>query len=695
VLPGVTGILDFTGSYDDNYVPARLLIAPSYSGTITPGMTVQPAPAAAAGTFTVAAFNVERLFNASSSDDTYYVPAGVLGYNGNSTTGTVSTGQTFTSAAVDVTSAAYTRRLAKVALAICNVLNKPDIVALEEIENQSVANDIATQINSTCATNYTALSTDNTTYYTQDGTGISVGFLINTATVEKLGFTQTGQGETFTPTGATAPITLNDRPWLAIQAGIKRANAKDYVVVIVVNHLKSLSGENSTTSSATRQKKEFQAEDIANALQKLQAQGTHIISLGDFNAFEFSDGYTDVLGTYTSTNVLPATQVVQPGMSGLLTPPLDDLVLQLPQDQRWSYDEFGNAEVLDHIVITPELAAGAKIAYAHFDADFPVVDYNDATTPARTSDHDVPVGYFTIPPPILATLLTPTTGSFGNQTVGVKSTGQVFTLANAGEASFSVTSITVSGDFSESNTCGTTLAINASCTINVVFTPIATGARTGTLSVVTSVSSAANTVPLTGTGTAAAAADFTLTDAAGKASTSVTTAAGSSGTATLVFTPVNGFNAAISTSCAAQGTAPTGVSCTAPATFTLSGTAAVNQTVSFSTTARIRSGGVAAGGIALGSISRSPWQTTVALALAGLLMLFVGRTRRLGRRLYRIGGLLALLLAIFLPVLGCGGSGNHSTPAPTQGTPAGSYNYTVTATSGTISHAETVTLVVQ
>src|SRR6185437_13100162 len=131
---------------------------------------------------------------------------------------------------------------------------------------------------------------------------------------------------TFTPTGTTAPLTLNDRPWLAIQAGIKRSNALDYPVVVIVNDLKTLDGENSTTSTATRQQKELQAEDIAQAIQKLQANNHfHVISVGDFNAFEFSDGYTDTLATYTNTNVLPATQVVQPGVAGLVTPPLVDL----------------------------------------------------------------------------------------------------------------------------------------------------------------------------------------------------------------------------------------------------------------------------------------------------------------------------------------------------------------------------------
>jgi len=684
---GVTGVLDFTASLDSSYTPARLLIDPSYSqSNITPGMTPQSANTASSNTFTVAAFDVQRLFNTSSSDNIYYVPAGVAPNTG-------ANGTTFPSTAVNVTSAAYQRRLAKIALAICNNLHSPDVVALEEVENLSVVTDIATQIKNTCSTAYAAYGTtntsDSTVFYTQDSTGISVGLLIKTATVDFGGTGQTGQDTTFTPSGTTTPLVLNDRPWFAIQAGIKRANALDYTIAVIVNDMQSMAGENSTTSSAIREKRELQAENIAQVIQNLQSKHFHVISVGDFNAFEFSDGYTDSLATYTNTNVLPATQVVQPGKSGLVTPALTDLTLNIAdKTQRWSYVENGNAEVLDHIVVTPELAATTTLNYIHFNADFPVIDYNDATTAARVSDRDVALGFFTIPPPVLLASVAPTNATFPSTIVGASSAGQVFTISNTGEASFTINSITTSGDFAQTNTCGTlpaTVAPGASCTATVVFTPTVAGARTGNFSVVTSVNTGALTAPLTGTG---AASDFTLADSAGHTTTTVTVSAGSSGSAALVFTPLNGFNASITTTCTAQGTAPAGVTCTAPAAFTLSGTAAVNKTVSFTTTAR-----TSAGGFALDSIPRSPWTATAILSLLGLIMFLAGRTRRLAR----IAGLLTLLLALFLPAIGCGGSGSGGGGGGggNTGTPAGTYTYNVTATAGAISHTETVTLVVQ
>jgi hypothetical protein len=78
------------------------------------------------------------------------------------------------------------------------------------------------------------------------------------------------------------------------------------------------------------------------------------------------------------------------------------------------------------------------------------------------------------------------------------------------------------------------------------------------------------------------------------------------------------------------------------------------------------------------------------LAMAGILMLFASRSRRLGKSIIRSAGLFTLLLAIFFPTTGCSG-GTHTN---SNGTPAGSYNYTINATSGAISHAQSVTLTV-
>jgi hypothetical protein len=492
-LPNVTGILDFTFSEDSFYDPSRLVLDASYDRSqVTSGLSAQPVPLPASDEFRVAAYNIERFFNTNSADDIDFNPV---------------TGATEKSQAVDVTQAAYNNRLSKVSLAIRNVLGMPDIVALEEPENESVIADIAAKISSDAVAagqpdpQYVPYGT-GTAYapYSNDISGISVGFLVK-STVNTVGIEQLGANTTFTdPRNGTTLQTLNDRPPLVLHAGIKRNGAKDYPVTVIVNHLRSLSSENDPSSGVfVRTKKELQAEFLANLIQGYQQNGEHVISVGDYNAFEFSDGYIDILGTVTNQNVLPSTQVVEPGVAGLVVPPAQDLALLLSPDQRWSYQEFGNAQILDHIVATSDLvSAGAHMAYAHLDADQPLTAYNDPTTPARTSDHDAAVGYFNLPAPVLSATLTGS-GAFGSQNVGTSSAEQTFVLTNTGEGDISI-SIAATGDFSETSNCGISLAYGTACNIDVVFTPTLSGPRMGMLTVTTNAGSGSYTVGLSGTG---------------------------------------------------------------------------------------------------------------------------------------------------------------------------------------------------
>lgn len=105
------------------------------------------------------------------------------------------------------------------------------------------------------------------------------------------------------------------------------------------------------------------------------------------------------------------------------------------------------------------------------------------------------------------TVLLPATLSYANQQVGTSSAAQNVTLTNTGTNTVAISSIGVTGadsdDFSQTNTCGTSLGAGVSCTIGVTFRPLAPGVRTATLSVTDSDSSSAQTVSLRGKGTTA------------------------------------------------------------------------------------------------------------------------------------------------------------------------------------------------
>jgi hypothetical protein len=97
--------------------------------------------------------------------------------------------------------------------------------------------------------------------------------------------------------------------------------------------------------------------------------------------------------------------------------------------------------------------------------------------------------------------LSPSSLTFGSQTVNTTSAGQTVTLANTGTATLSISSISASTNFKQSNGCGSSLAVGASCNIAVTFAPTATGTISGTLSLASGAGS--KTVALTGTGASA------------------------------------------------------------------------------------------------------------------------------------------------------------------------------------------------
>lgn len=98
--------------------------------------------------------------------------------------------------------------------------------------------------------------------------------------------------------------------------------------------------------------------------------------------------------------------------------------------------------------------------------------------------------------------LSPATLPLGSIPVGQSSSGAVIIFTNTGTASLTVGTISVTGNFSQTNTCGATLAPNANCSITVTSTPASTGAYSGTLTVSSpNATNSPQTVSLSGNGT--------------------------------------------------------------------------------------------------------------------------------------------------------------------------------------------------
>jgi hypothetical protein len=174
-----------------------------------------------------------------------------------------------------------------------------------------------------------------------------------------------------------------------------------------------------------------------------------------------------------------------------------------------------------------------------------------------------------------AVTLSPGDLSFGNQPVGTTSAPQTVMLTNSGSATLTISSISVTGtnagDFSKTNTCGTTVAAGASCTISVTFTPTAPGMRTASVNITDNAQGSPQMIALSGTGTAPAVtlAPTSLTfgnQLLGTTSPAQTVTLTNSGTETLTITSI-----AISGSFSQTNTCGTsvamGASCTISVTF--------------------------------------------------------------------------------------------------------------------------------
>ncbi|GAC1671738.1 MAG: hypothetical protein PVS2B2_03420 [Candidatus Acidiferrum sp.] len=194
---------------------------------------------------------------------------------------------------------------------------------------------------------------------------------------------------------------------------------------------------------------------------------------------------------------------------------------------------------------------------------------------------------------------------------------------------------------------------------------------------------------------ASASVNFTVTgppdfSIAAAGTTTQTVAAGQTATFTnaVSISANNGFAAPVNLSCSVAASA-TACSVNPPSLASGSGSATVKVT----TTAR---------GIVpppLPTVRYIPSPTIIAvLALAILLAALLARFGRTRRQRY--AGALPLgtiVLFLVLEATGCGGGGGGTPPPPPPptGTTAGTYTINVTATSGTLSHSTTLTLVVQ
>jgi hypothetical protein len=366
-ISNVTGPLDFSFS---NYK-----ILPETTPGTTANMSAVPVPTPVAGEFTVAGYNIENFNNST------------------------------------------TQRL-KAALAIRTVMHYPDVIGHIEIVNLASLEALATQVNNDAV----AAGDPNPLYEARLVPGPvnaaqNLGFLVKTSRVQIDSVTQEelpgctssdvpGTCYTFTDPTNNQQALLNDRPPLVLRATVDPSSVDPQPVIVVVNHPRSFIDIEvvGDAGARVRAKRKAQGEFLANLLQGYQTNNptTPIISVGDYNAYEFNDGYTDPIATIKGMPTADDQIVVDDSLD-VVNPDFINLTDGLPANQRYSFIFEGTPQALDHVIInTVAQSYFQRYAIARNNSDFPEVPstlFSGVTTrPERNSDHDMPVAYFLFPP---------------------------------------------------------------------------------------------------------------------------------------------------------------------------------------------------------------------------------------------------------------------------------------------------------
>ncbi|MBF2020640.1 MAG: endonuclease/exonuclease/phosphatase family protein [Hydrococcus sp. C42_A2020_068] len=266
-----------------------------------------------------------------------------------------------------------TEQIAQIASQIVNNLKSPDILALQEIQDNSGATDDGTTAGDrTLQTLADAIAAAGGPTYQfaevppadgtsggQPGGNIRVAYLYNPQRVQlNKNSLQSLDVEAFNDSRdpLVADFTFNGE-----------------TVTIVNNHWTSrvgstpIFGATQPFVQAGEDERNAQAEVVNNFVDGLLAKNpdANVIVTGDFNTFEFTDTLSQLAGE---------------GDERVLT----NLIGKATDDATYSYNFQGNSQSLDHIFASDRLYENAEFDSVHVNADFPT----------QASDHEPILGRF-------------------------------------------------------------------------------------------------------------------------------------------------------------------------------------------------------------------------------------------------------------------------------------------------------------
>ena len=240
--------------------------------------------------------------------------------------------------------AAYQLRLRKFVALLRDTLGAPDIIALQEVENTAALMDLVFALNE---------RQPGLRYYPcllegLERRGIDNAFLVNVERVKNPECYRLPGSYEATYLG---PRDLFTRPPLVLEAELWDGLRATAITLINV-HIRSLSDAD---TQRVMTKRLAQATMVAEYVQARQSAEPEILLavLGDFNAFQFSDGLVDVVGIIAGAH--DAAQALMAPERDLVEPDLLNQVLQLPAEERYSYAWNGSRQALDHILTSRAL----------------------------------------------------------------------------------------------------------------------------------------------------------------------------------------------------------------------------------------------------------------------------------------------------------------------------------------------------
>ena len=276
-------------------------------------------------------------------------------------------------------------------------LAKPDIIALEEIQDNSGATDDGTvaadQTIGKLTTAITAAGGPQYSYREIDpvndqdggepGGNIRVVFLFDPSRVS---FVDRGPSSVDRSTTGTAVTKVDGQPQLTLSPGridpqnpVWEASRKPLVgefdfqgkpVFVIANHFVAKLGDQSQDGrfqypqQSSQVQRSGQAQLVHDFVQQILAikKNADVVVVGDLNDYQFSPALMS-LTTGTADGSGPSI--------------LTDLITRLPVDEQYTYDYEGVSEVLDHILVSRGVT-GTVYQVVHMNSEYA----------NQTSDHD-------------------------------------------------------------------------------------------------------------------------------------------------------------------------------------------------------------------------------------------------------------------------------------------------------------------